>query len=266
MRRWVVAFWLIGLVSKACAGDLELPTLRGSNFTPTAPSFFNWSGFYAGGHVSYQTTSADFSAATSDLVAHSLRLLALEDEQHVSTWPVLGKATTGTSGFGGFGGFNTQWDEAILGLDVTYTRSNTSLVAPNFPLTRSVSAGGNAYVVTLSGAATLRLIDYATARVRAGYIMNNFLPYVTLGVAAARVDTTRSVTIPLTENGNPFSFSESDAKNASFVYGWAAGGGVDVAVLPNVFLRGEYEYVSFQAISGIGTTVQAVRLGGGIRF
>ena len=49
----------------------------------------------------------------------------------------------------------------------------------------------------------------------------------------------------------PFSFSSSQSKQNTWIYGWAAGLGVDFLILPNLFLRAEYEYVAFTTIDGI---------------
>jgi outer membrane immunogenic protein len=41
---------------------------------------------------------------------------------------------------------------------------------------------------------------------------------------------------------------------------------VDVAVLPNVFLRAEWEYVAFAPVDGIRATLNTGRVGAGLRF
>ena len=42
--------------------------------------------------------------------------------------------------------------------------------------------------------------------------------------------------------------------------------GMDVAMMPNVFLRGEWEYVAFARINGIRSTINTGRVGLGMRF
>ena len=64
----------------------------------------------------------------------------------------------------------------------------------------------------------------------------------------------------------PFSFTSSETRNNAFAYGWAAGGGLDVLVFPNVFLRGEYEYLSFGSVSGIRASINSGRVGVGLKF
>jgi outer membrane immunogenic protein len=265
MRRLLLALGMIGLASSAGAGDF--PVLRGSEtFVPAPPTYTRWSGFYVGGQWGYGSANVDFSGATTSLVAFSLRELALESEQHPSQWNVLGNTNTSASSYGGFVGFNTQWDDAILGFELNYNRTSFMAVAPVSPLTRANGAAGNAYVVTLSGSGMMRITDVATLRARAGYAAGSYLPYVTVGFALGRADIARSALVDLTENGVPFSFSGSETKDGAFLYGWAVGGGVDIAVTSNLFLRGEAEYVNFSPISGMYATMTTARIGAGLKF
>src|SRR6476620_4339498 len=105
MRRLLIAFALFASVSAASADDFDIPglsTLRGSNpYVPGAPTYTRWSGVYAGGMLGYGSTHFDFSGATRDLYAFMLRELALENEQHVSQWQVLGTANNNSSSLGG---------------------------------------------------------------------------------------------------------------------------------------------------------------------
>src|SRR5438552_15824645 len=124
MRRSLIAIWLIALISNACAGEFELPTLRGSTpFVPAPPIYDRWSGYYFGGQISKSGALVDFSRATRSLVSFSLRELALETVDHVSQWEVLGKPSVSGTGFGGFAGYNSQWDEVVLGVELNYSRS-----------------------------------------------------------------------------------------------------------------------------------------------
>lgn len=267
MRRLLLALGLIGLASDAVAGEFMLPVLRGSNtFVPAPPTFTRWSGFYVGGQWGYSGANVDFSNATRDLVAFSLRELALESEQSPSQWQVLGQSSTSASSYGGFVGVNTQWDDAILGFELNYSRSSLMAIALATPLTRATSAGGNSYLLTITGSGSMRVTDVGTLRARAGYAAGNFLPYLTAGFAIGRADIARSSAVTGTENGFPFSFTESETKNAAFLYGWAVGAGLDVAVTSNVFLRGEAEYVNFAPNSGMHATITSARVAAGLKF
>jgi opacity protein-like surface antigen len=271
MRRWFVGLCLIGLASQASAGDFDLPTLRGSApFIPEAPKYARWSGFYFGGQIGYGIAQTDYSEATESLVAFMLRELALENEARPSEWQVLGSASNSRPVFGGFFGYNSQWDDVIVGVDFHYNSGGFSTVAPVNPIRRVVGAGGNVYDLDLSGSATMRILDYGSARVRGGWIVSNFLPYATLGFALGRADISRSATAVGTETSGaivtPFAFSASESRKAAFIYGWSAGGGVDVMLMPNLFLRGEYEYTAFTKIQGIEARISTARFGAGLKF
>jgi outer membrane immunogenic protein len=281
MRRLLVA---LGLTASTCCGvsaqEFELPTLRGSDaFVPAAPVVYSrWDGFYIGAQLGYGFAQMDFRDATRDLVAHELRELALENEQHPSAWQVLGKGDTRGASGGGFFGYNIGWESVILGFEFNYSRANFAVDAPVSPLTRVTFAGGNLYLITLTGAASMRITDFATLRARAGFEVYGFLPYAMIGVAAGRADVMRSATSSGQENPNavcpspgpppctPFSFTEAESKTGAFIYGWSFGGGFDVFVLPQVFLRAEYEYVAFSPIWEIKANIQTVRGAVGFKF
>jgi hypothetical protein len=149
-----------------------------------------------------------------------------------SSDPFGGVSSTSSRQIGGFIGYNAQWDELVLGAEGAYNRP-------------SGWSGGSQ-----TGLSTITLTDDATVRVRAGYAVGQFLPYGFLGVAVARMNYT-----------TPGS-SRSDA----FTAGGAAGLGVDVIVLPNVFLRAEWEYDVFATFGGIRTSTNTGRVGVGLRF
>jgi outer membrane immunogenic protein len=272
MRRLLAVLGLVAVTSNAFAGG-DLPTLRGSEvFQPVAPACCQrWGGLYFGGQLGFGVASVDFSGATQDLVAHMLRVTQLEAEQSVSTWQTLGKSDKTGSNFGGFVGFNNAWESLILGFEFNYNRTNHSTDAPVFPITRVVGVGSNVDTTTLTGAASINIIDVATVRARAGYEVGNFLPYFMIGVAAGRADVARSATATVTEappGGPPatFVFTEGNTKNGAFIFGWSLGGGIDAMILPNVFLRGEYEFVAFSPIFGIKVSTNTGRVGLGIKF
>ena len=89
--------------------------------------------------------------------------------------------------------------------------------------------------------------------------MDMFLPYAFLGAAVARVDVVRSATVSYTRHDIPDSVTppalpitpeadfrfgpESRGVNRKgvFAYGYTGGLGLDVALLPNVFVRAEWQ-------------------------
>ena len=278
--RWVIcALLILGLSPRAFAQDFDI--LRGSESVGPA-TFTNWTGFYVGGQWGYTDGNADFSRATSGPVAFALRDTALENNVQPSAWPVLGRASSARSSFGGFIGYNTQWQNLILGLEADYEQTSFSLIATDYPLTRVVSDGvGNTDELTLSGSGSLHSVDYVSLRGRAGWIVGNFLPYGFLGLAVGEGNLSVTATASGIQNPPsaggvcsqsntppcvPFSFSGTIGKAAELMYGGVVGAGVDVALMQNVFVRAEFEYVQFAPVANVVAAAASVRIGGGLKF
>lgn len=279
MRWFVCALVILGFVPQASAADLDI--LRGAE--PVGPpTYTNWTGFYVGGDWGYTNDATDFSNATNSLVSYSLRETTLEQDDNVSSWSVLGNASTTTTTPSGFAGYNTQWQNLILGLEADYTHASSSATATSSPISRQVSAGGNTYDVTVEGSASVRLVDYASLRARAGWILNNFLPYGFIGVVVGRGDVTRTSLVYGQENPSSppvvpcdytlsptcvdFSYPNNESQNNALLYGGSVGIGLDYAVTSNIFLRGEFEYVRFLPLDDILVTMTSARIGAGFRF
>jgi outer membrane immunogenic protein len=274
MRRLFVPAILIVSITCAFAADYEVPTLRGSDpVGQVARSAYpRWDGFYFGGQLGFGVASIDFSRTTQPVVGYLLRETALENEQHPSNWAVLGKSDVTGASFGGFVGYSTGWESLILGFEFNYSWSNMTTAAPTATISRSTStSNGLNYFVTVTGDASMRIIEYGTLRARAGFDAGIVLPYAMIGLAVGRADLARSATVSGTECDNvpvctPFAFSNSEAKKGAFLYGWALGGGFDLMLMPGVFVRGEYEYVAFAPVWDIKSNIQTGRLGLGLKF
>ncbi len=275
--RWVIGVLaVLALAPRAFAADIDV--LRGSTDTVGAGLFTRWSGFYAGGQFGLSNLQSDFSAATQPLVAFSLRELALENEAHVSQFPVLGQSNATGMTFGAYAGYNTQWQDLILGLELGYTFVNLNTIAPDTPIARRVGAGGTVYDVNLSGSGSLRLIDFTSLRAQAGWVVGNFLPYGFAGFALGRADYSVSTSVFAHQNPdctlgpscNPpnvaVTFPNSNAANNALLYGFTVGGGLQFALTPNIFVRGEYEYVRFAPLNNILVSMMSGRLGAGVKF
>jgi len=144
------------------------------------------------------------------------------------------KVSTNSAQYGGFLGYNAQWDELVLGFEGAYNRAN------------SLSATG----VNGALSSTFKLVDYATLRARAGYAFGQFLPYAFFGAAVGRVNYQ----------------TPGASRDNGYTAGFTTGLGIDVAILPNVFVRAEYEYALFAPIGGVRASVNTARAGVGIRF
>lgn len=248
--------------------------LRGS-FEPPAPAGngIRWDGINFGGFIGLTTLDTNFGSSTQDNVAYILRNTTLENEQQPSSWTALPNSVTNGRQFGGFLGYSMRLEDTIIGIDATYTRMSGAENSASDSITRQVSTSDNyTHVVTIDAQSTSKIIDYATLRGRAGYAFGQFLPYVFAGGAVARISysSTSTVTSVETPPAAPAytvgPLSQTTAKDNAIVFGFAGGLGLDVALTPNIFLRGEWEYATFTKVSGIANTMNSGRVGVGVRF
>jgi opacity protein-like surface antigen len=207
---------------------------------------------------------------------------------------VLGKRDTNGSGIGGFIGYNWQYDQAVVGLEMNYSRmsigaSSSDSIARVFSDPK-VSAS-YVYDVAVTGQSAIRITDLATLRTRAGYVMGNFMPYGFLGLAVGRADVSSSASVafcgfdptvvpPASPTPDPIGCynagtgtstrvaqpAATQSKTGEFIAGFAGGVGLDVMVLQNMFLRGEYEYVQFTTIQNLHVYLNNFRFGLGVKF
>jgi outer membrane immunogenic protein len=269
--RWVIcAVFVVGFVPHVFAADLDI--LRGSE-SVGPPSYPNWSGFYFGGHWGYSDTNADFSQSTPPPVTYQLPGTAEVLTNHLNL-PVLGVANQSDMTYGGFVGYDSQWEDLVLGIEGNFSHAAGTLNAPTAtPLRAAASDGaGNTYTTVFSTTGTLTNLNYAELRGRVGLILGSFLPYGFLGpvVGLADVNLSTNVTGTCNAGSTPtctgFSFTATTGRNPAIIYGGAIGGGVDYAITPNVFLRGEFEYVRFLWFDQVMVTVASARVGAGIKF
>jgi outer membrane immunogenic protein len=267
--RWLLCGLAVVTGSQASAADLSDMFLRGSSTVITAPGGVTWEGFYAGGQVGTTVSGADFSQATRSLIQFMLRETTIESEAPVSDWRVLGKADTSAMHFGAFVGYNWQWDEAVVGVEGHYNRTDIHLSSTD-AMRRifGISTGSND--IQVNGTASVRMTDYGTVRARGGWAIGNFMPYGTLGLAVGRADVNRSVTLTARDPANSaiilFQDTASETKAGAFAYGYAAGFGIDMALMQNVFVRAEYEYVKFGWFNDINLHAHSARVGAGFKF
>ena len=246
-------------------------------------TFTRWSGFYVGGNVSLGSATSDFSKTTTPLVQFSLQHTTVESTDHPSDFQVLGRGSSVTAGGGAFLGYNTQWQDLVLGVEATYTHTNLNTTAPSTAVARSFPDSTTAVGVSASG--NLDLTDYGTARARAGYVVGNLLPYGFIGMAVGRasysVTTVADVAQPQgtsttdvsclnigksTPTCQFLSFANSAGQNNALLWGYTVGAGLDWALTPNIFVRGEFEFVQFAPISSIAVSVASGRVGAGFKF
>jgi len=151
---------------RAQAADLDDSWLRGS-FIST-PGYVRWDGVVMGATLGYGNMSADFGNAAGSEISYILRNTTLEDEFSPSSWTTLPKTVTNSVQYGGFLGYNIQMGQLVLGADIGYNRPNGLTSTVTDSIARNVVTSDDvSHDVFLNSSASIKLVDYATARARA---------------------------------------------------------------------------------------------------
>lgn len=272
MRRFLLVAAIVGTATATQAADMP-DFLRGSFTAPVART--NWQGFYIGGQASYGAADMDFTNSGQDLLKKLLNNVDVQDKFDISSWPLQQKTNTQNSGFGGFFGYNAQWTDVVVGVELNYIHGkffNSSSGAQGrtffFPTDYQTTAN-------VSSSSSMNITDYGSLRVRGGYALGCFLPYLFGGVALGQANINRradytlfyryvGTQIPALPDIGPVSDSLTDTANAHFIYGYSGGLGIDMMLFANLFVRAEWEYMRFTA--PVDTTVNTVRAGIGYKF
>lgn len=275
MRFVVLVLAAILAATGARAQDSSPPYLRGSQaYVPSYPVYFRWAGLYFGGHAGYTAGGVDVGTGTKSLLQFLLRDTTLEREACVSCFVTLTSRTLASGSYGGFMGYNSQWDDIVLGLEVNYSRV-ASTVANTGTIERLVTLSDNfRYDVTVNSTVQVTLNDMATFRARAGYVMGPFLPWISINAAAGRGSFIKAASVsypaPVDVSGAgrtlpAAAVSGDESKNDVLFYGYGMAIGVDIALLQNVFVRGEYEFTTMHS-NDITFNLSTVRAGLGFKF
>jgi opacity protein-like surface antigen len=296
MRLVILCALVFGFANGAAGRDFSVlgePVLRGSGadqpsrptYMPGSPLQFRWEGLYIGGHVGRTMGGFDYGNGVVSLLEYILRQDVVLN--HVRDWTTLDKENASATSYGGFIGYNTRWEDAVVGLELNYNRTNVRSSAAD-SLTRifqddAVAPGNHHffYSTTVSGSASAKVTDYGTLRARFGWATGQFLPYGFAALAVGRADVVRSATVRYTRTDIPdildppitpqpvFNFgptTKSEISNGVFAVGYSAGAGIDIALLPNVFVRGEWEWIQFSAFKDVNVSFNTVRAAAGVKF
>jgi outer membrane immunogenic protein len=192
----VTAIAAFGFVNAASAADM--PT-KAPMAAPIAAPVYNWTGLYVGGVVGYGWAKA----------------------QHCDYGPpdVCIPVTDMKGWNGGITlGYNWQWANWVLGVEGDWSWANLTGHSPDPPGFGCGTSCDN------------KIKSFETARVRAGYAFDRFLPYVTAGAGWSQLNASI---------GNPVVASGSTTKT-SFV----VGAGLEYAFWQNFSAKLEYLYFS----------------------
>ncbi|HEY1474921.1 MAG TPA: hypothetical protein VGF53_12655 [Pseudolabrys sp.] len=277
----------LALIVAAPAGALaaDMPEfLRGSY----SPAFTRWDGFYFGVQAGETFGSVDFGNSTRSMLNFILANTELQDK--VSGWTTLPKGSTTSAAFGGFVGYNFQWDDVVLGGELNYNHMSINIGAQGsigpiiVPGANQSDGSAVRYNVIVSSTASAAVHDIVTARTRGGWVYENFMPYGFVGLAVGRVDTsrfvtlagsTKTVTTPTVPPAPPIVVTgplllprdpQSQAQAGFAAYGFTAGLGVEVALLQNVFVRAEWEFIEFPNVNDFRISANSARIAAGLKF
>jgi opacity protein-like surface antigen len=264
---------MLGSVASAQAADMP-DFLRGSLPGGYSPPV-NWRGFYLGGQAAWANSTQNFSGSTMDRSLFPKVVAGnVVGEIPGLTAPIpFGLSSKGTTGFGAFTGYNWQWDEAVLGLDISYLHGGfggSVSAVRQFASTGALS-DGLFHDPKVTSTSTIGISDYATFRARAGYAYNCFMPYAFGGFALGYASVLSSVRVDDFASGaagGPFfavsPFSGISAGENHVIYGYTAGLGVDINLYAGLFVRAEWEYVRFT--QQVDVNMNTVRAGLGYKF
>jgi opacity protein-like surface antigen len=177
--------------------------------------------------------------------------------------------------YGAFLGYNMQWEQLVLGADINYNNTASTLQsgAQDSIGRQFVTSDGFNNQVVVDARSSIRLVDYLALRGRAGYAVSNFLPYAAVGLVLGRFNysTTATVFSQGTNSGTGATYgpnveTATSGKDGAFIGGVTAGLGLDWAITPGVFLRGEWQYVAFGPVGGIRVKLNTGQIGIGARF
>jgi outer membrane immunogenic protein len=223
----------VALGQTAFPADLSLKPIYKA--APSAPALvsYNWTGIYIGGHFGYGWSHRDFT----NTIIGTLGATQLSASNSSSD---TGRGWLG----GGQIGFNYQFlGNWIAGIEADIDASH---------ITSSASACFPGFGTGVCGTRDTDVKALGTVRGRLGYAFNNLLVYGTGGWAWEHGTNTIQFTClgpgcPRTSAVPPTSPAPTSVDVDPS--GWAAGGGLEWAFLPNWTLRAEYLHLQFDGIT-----------------
>jgi opacity protein-like surface antigen len=283
--RWVICALVVLLApAGAFAGDFDV--LRGAQPVGYA-SYTRWSGFYAGGLIGEEFDAADFrKLGASEITTISGLDLAFVGIP-LGSFPRLTSMNTEAPSYSAFLGYNYQFEAAVVGFELTFTKTSFSASIDDVESHSYFITGNNTLYLTkynVTTTADAKVNDYGTARGRLGWAFGNLLPYAFGGVSISQIDTMKSVNVNYCGQESPYTCANppppvplppapiganwtlSNSNNGKWYFGYVAGLGLDYALTKNLFVRGEYQLIQFGAPDNIRLSAQSVRIGAGVKF
>jgi outer membrane immunogenic protein len=282
--RWVICA-LVVLVAPAGARAGDFDVLRGAQPVGYA-SYTRWSGFYGGGLIGEEFEGADFRNVGASEITTIAGLSAGFDGIPLTHFPHLTSLNTETPSYSAFLGYNYQFESAVVGFELTFTKTSFSASINDKESHDYFQTANNVTYDTtynVNTSASAKVTDYGTVRGRFGWAFGNLLPYAFGGVSISQIDAMKSVNVNYCGVVTPFfctnpppsppapapiggSWTLSDQVNGKWYFGYVAGLGLDYALTQNLFLRGEFQYIQYGAPDNIRLSASSVRIGAGVKF
>lgn len=195
----------------------------------------SWTGFYLGVHAGSAATSSTWGQGTGVLAGSSIDAVAWSGD---GAAPVVGVQA----------GYNYQVGQLVMGVELDASAGQMNAFSRCLGDFSSICTNSADWMGTLTA--------------RLGYAFGNVLVYGKAGGAM----TDSSVTVSSSSFSGQLATSDT-------VLGWTVGGGVEIAVTPQVSVKAEYAYLDFgnrtvnfgpvadYAGSSLSQTAQVVKLG-----
>lgn len=241
---------------------------------PRAAAGPDWAGVYGGVHAGMSSGQTDPRSLSGALAKNAMPNAGIHQELLLATINIRETNKRAVS-YGAFVGMNWLWDDVVLGIEGDYSHSNLAANSSSGPYALFRDVNSVRYTVSSSATSRARISDWATLRGRVGYAAGMFMPYLTAGVAFGSVDSrattsgtfsTESLNLPPTFPTINGTFSGVVGRRG-ITYGSAVGAGVDMQIIPNTFLRAEWQYINF-ASGGQrpDISINTARVAGGVKF
>ena len=285
MRRVICALVVLIAPAGALAGDFD--ALRGSQPVGYA-SYTRWSGFYGGGLIGEEFDAADFRNLGSSEITTISGLDAAFVGIPLSNFPRLTSLNKETPSYSAFLGYNYQFEAAVVGFELTFTKTSFSASINDVESHSYFITGNNTLYLTkynVTTTADAKVADYGTVRGRFGWAFGSLLPYAFGGVSISQINVAKSVNVNYCGQESPYTCTNpppasnppapapiggnwtlSNRIDGKWYLGFVAGLGLDYALTQNLFLRGEVQYIQFGAPDNIRLNATSARIGAGVKF
>jgi high affinity Mn2+ porin len=223
----IVGVSLIALADRAAADDIAVTTAPSIPYS--VPAAYDWSGFYAGGHLGYAWGSSYWTGTTPAAPAPSSSG-SIDLFQPFDAFKDTGSYFEGLQA-----GYNYMLPNRVV------VGAEADVSFPSFPNSAGISIGGTSTLSpasVASGSYSETVLSFGTVRGRIGYAPGSWLFYATGGFAW----TYDQLSLTLLANGTT---------EAPFLWrlGWAAGAGIEVPVAAHWTARLEYLFTDYDISS-----------------